>query len=455
MSRLSYSQQTFRPRPQPMAGIMSLPTATGKPDEDEYQRKLYELQAQEKAMTERLTELQGRAKTAKTTRDYLGLPDSAIAKDDTIATQDPAYQRHVLTADRNAKEVQDMLDATRRQLYEHVASRYPGAGRTATAGQANPMAGIAPVSDPSRQARTGEPPAEGQQPLNIPLPIQGRPLPGILNAQTPPPVMPQPATPPVLQPANAMRGLIPTPPPAYQRPLQTIDADAIRKEMDTLIASGMSPERARAVVGAREDQRRQGAQLGPVLPSTGPTTAQPGRAEPFSYRKENLALGKARLAHTEESDKAKLAQQVQLHREGAAEADQRATKNAKIEMAQEKVKKAREQVEYYNSQFQAAVEQRQSGLSDKGETLKPIQFGGLAKRQTFWEGEAKRAQTEADAAQAELDALLGGGPAPGQQNQGGGRSLDEATAQGILQEVGGDKNKARELARQRGYTFGQ
>jgi hypothetical protein len=51
---------------------------------------------------------------------------------------------------------------------------------------------------------------------------------------------------------------------------------------------------------------------------------------------------------------------------------------------------------------------------------------------------------------AELGA--GTGPAPAGA-KGGGKSLDKATAAAILQEAGGDKQKARQLARERGYSF--
>lgn len=42
---------------------------------------------------------------------------------------------------------------------------------------------------------------------------------------------------------------------------------------------------------------------------------------------------------------------------------------------------------------------------------------------------------------------------PASARAAGGKQLDAATAKAILDEVGGDKNQARELARQRGYTF--
>ena len=43
------------------------------------------------------------------------------------------------------------------------------------------------------------------------------------------------------------------------------------------------------------------------------------------------------------------------------------------------------------------------------------------------------------------------GPTP--QDQGAAKQLDAATAKSILAEAGGDKEKARALAAQRGYTF--
>lgn len=45
------------------------------------------------------------------------------------------------------------------------------------------------------------------------------------------------------------------------------------------------------------------------------------------------------------------------------------------------------------------------------------------------------------------------GMVPGMRASGGGKKLDQVTAQRFLQQAGGDKEKARELARQAGYTF--
>jgi hypothetical protein len=70
-------------------------------------------------------------------------------------------------------------------------------------------------------------------------------------------------------------------------------------------------------------------------------------------------------------------------------------------------------------------------------------------------------------AKAQYDALMddwqqhmgggeqqGGGAAPANPTQGAaGKPLDKDTANTFLQQAGGDKNKARELARQAGYTF--
>lgn len=44
-------------------------------------------------------------------------------------------------------------------------------------------------------------------------------------------------------------------------------------------------------------------------------------------------------------------------------------------------------------------------------------------------------------------------PQPAAAAPAAGKPLDAATAKALLQEVGGDKNKARELAKQRGYSF--
>jgi hypothetical protein len=52
-----------------------------------------------------------------------------------------------------------------------------------------------------------------------------------------------------------------------------------------------------------------------------------------------------------------------------------------------------------------------------------------------------------------LQDLVPGGPAPAPASSGAGSILDESTAAGILREAGGDPNKAREIARRRGYSF--
>ncbi|MCK5132409.1 MAG: hypothetical protein KAR40_09705 [Candidatus Sabulitectum sp.] len=47
-----------------------------------------------------------------------------------------------------------------------------------------------------------------------------------------------------------------------------------------------------------------------------------------------------------------------------------------------------------------------------------------------------------------------GAPVPAQAPTGGTRELDDATAQAILVEAGGDPDRARQIARERGYSFG-
>lgn len=66
-------------------------------------------------------------------------------------------------------------------------------------------------------------------------------------------------------------------------------------------------------------------------------------------------------------------------------------------------------------------------------------------------------QGTVDPVKAEMAKMISGGSASPQDDgkpaAAGGKPLDAATARQILQQVGGDKDKARALARQLGYTF--
>jgi len=69
-------------------------------------------------------------------------------------------------------------------------------------------------------------------------------------------------------------------------------------------------------------------------------------------------------------------------------------------------------------------------------------------------GATPPAQGQAPAGQDRYSQEVPSGSAPtGAQAGGAGKQLDAQTAAAILQEAGGDKNKARQIAKQRGYSF--
>jgi hypothetical protein len=67
-----------------------------------------------------------------------------------------------------------------------------------------------------------------------------------------------------------------------------------------------------------------------------------------------------------------------------------------------------------------------------------------------WNQSRRKRVEEIDRQLGQMGAKTGSAPAAG---KGGGKTLDKATAAALLQEAGGDKERARKLARERGYSF--
>lgn len=110
-------------------------------------------------------------------------------------------------------------------------------------------------------------------------------------------------------------------------------------------------------------------------------------------------------------------------------------------LAEEEIRKA-EQFKQGQSEKAREADMRLLSALYK-QRMEAVQSGILS------EPDATRYMKEAQTYQDKYNELLGIKPLPSPQ---GGR-LDTATAQQLLKEAGGDKNKARQLARERGYSF--
>jgi hypothetical protein len=69
------------------------------------------------------------------------------------------------------------------------------------------------------------------------------------------------------------------------------------------------------------------------------------------------------------------------------------------------------------------------------------------------EGDLDKAKEETDSAEKEASTIGQDETTSDGSQQGGGKPLDQQTAMGFLKQAGGDKDRARQLAKQAGFTF--
>jgi hypothetical protein len=96
---------------------------------------------------------------------------------------------------------------------------------------------------------------------------------------------------------------------------------------------------------------------------------------------------------------------------------------------------------------------RASALSRISTAQRSLQTAFTPDAKKQWEAtlaEAKIDLTEAEDLLKEADAVLHPKKAGKASKQ---KTLDKTTALSILKEAGGDKNKARQIAKERGYSF--